>query len=50
MEVVIWIVLDSFGVINEGGEYHDAQNQEENEEDQLFGAGLESVYENFQTS
>ena len=49
IEVVIGVILNSFGIIDQRGEYHNAENQEEHQEKQLAGAGFEGLYENFES-
>lgn len=42
------VVFDFLGVIDKCGEDDDAENEEEDEQHELFGAGSESVDENLQ--
>ena len=48
VEIVVRIALQSFGEVDERGEDHDAENEEEHQQEQLLSAGLEGVHQNLQ--
>jgi len=47
-EVVVRVVLRALGVVDEGGEDDDAENEEEDEQTQLVRARLERLYEDLE--
>lgn len=49
VKVVVWIALQSFREIDERGEDHDTEYEEEHQQEQLLSAGLEGVHKNLQT-
>lgn len=50
LEVVVRIGLQPLGVVDETGEEHDAEHEEEDEQEQLLGTRSESVYQYLQSS
>ena len=49
VEIVVRIGLDAFGVVDQTGEYDDAQHQEEDEQRQLFGRRPERLDQDLQS-
>ena len=47
-ELIVGIVGEPLGVVDDGGEYDDEEDQEEDEQDELLDGRLERVDENLE--